>query len=300
MNELSTLSWQRYFSIMLKSAEFELIWLLSAFVIGFLLLRREHGSFAAVFQSSKKWISQKLFWTELARDAAWVFFGTFVVLLLTTYVSAYSYGNGAGHHGGIPGTIASLNWRGPDRGQIALTGIWWQYVFVLLLVIGGDFGKFWIHRLMHRNDFLWRFHRVHHESVYLTPLSVNRSHPVMIFLFRWAMSIGGSLVGIPILYFFSFPVQPEKLQLFLTVLLSFYLATIHLQHSHIWLSYGKVLDRVFVSPATHQIHHSQDPAHHNKNFGFIFSFWDALYASARFPDKKEKLVFGLPKENPYS
>jgi hypothetical protein len=35
----------------------------------------------------------------------------------------------------------------------------------------------------------------------------------------------------------------------------------NLQHSHVWLSWGRALEHVFVSPALHQIHNSTGPRH---------------------------------------
>ena len=63
---------------------------------------------------------------------------------------------------------------------------------------------------------------------------------------------------------------------------------------HVWLSYGPVLSRVFISPAQHQIHHSKAPQHFDKNFGFIFAFWDVWFGSLYVPRAKEHIDVGLP------
>ena len=60
-----------------------------------------------------------------------------------------------------------------------------------------------------------------------------------------------------------------------------------------WLSYGPVLSWVLVSPAQHQIHHSRDPKHLDKNFGLVFSFWDAALGSLYIPPSRENLTYGL-------
>jgi hypothetical protein len=44
----------------------------------------------------------------------------------------------------------------------------------------------------------------------------------------------------------------------------------------VWLSFGRVMEHVVLSPAQHQVHHSLDPRHHDKNFGEGFSLWDWL------------------------
>ncbi|MEM9145890.1 MAG: sterol desaturase family protein, partial [Pseudomonadota bacterium] len=63
--------------------------------------------------------------------------------------------------------------------------------------------------------------------------------------------------------------------------------------SHVWLSYGPVLEHVFISPAQHQIHHSRAVRHHNKNYGEIFAFWDWMFGTLYVPKRHEVLEFGL-------
>ena len=53
----------------------------------------------------------------------------------------------------------------------------------------------------------------------------------------------------------------------------------NLRHTHLWIDYGPRLSRILISPAQHQIHHSADPRHFDKNIGFIFAFWDDLFGT---------------------
>jgi sterol desaturase/sphingolipid hydroxylase (fatty acid hydroxylase superfamily) len=53
----------------------------------------------------------------------------------------------------------------------------------------------------------------------------------------------------------------------------------NLRHSHVWLSFGPVLERVISSPAQHQIHHSDAPRHFDKNFGINLSLWDWMFGT---------------------
>ncbi len=50
------------------------------------------------------------------------------------------------------------------------------------------------------------------------------------------------------------------------------------------------------SPAQHQIHHSKAPRHLDKNFGFIFAFWDVWFGSLYVPRAKEQIEVGLPDD----
>ena len=74
---------------------------------------------------------------------------------------------------------------------------------------------------------------------------------------------------------------------------------VHLQHTHIWIAFRGVLGRIFVSPAHHQIHHSTNPIHFNKNLGSCLAIWDWLFGTLHVPAKmREKLTFGVEPAYP--
>ncbi len=62
-----------------------------------------------------------------------------------------------------------------------------------------------------------------------------------------------------------------------------------------WISFQGWLGRIFVSPAHHQVHHSGDPKHFNKNFGSCLALWDWMFGTLYVPKKeREPLSFGFP------
>ncbi|MGH7256821.1 MAG: sterol desaturase family protein [Nitrospiraceae bacterium] len=161
------------------------------------------------------------------------------------------------------------------------------------LLILGDFVYFISHYLMHKVPFLWTFHQVHHSAEVLTPISVARVHPVeRLFQAIVRALCGGVGTG---LYTSASDVHVSIGTLFgVNIVLFFFLSfAYNLRHSHIWLSYGPVLSWVLVSPAQHQIHHSREPKHLDKNFGLVFSFWDAAFGSLYIPQTRESLKYGL-------
>lgn len=50
-----------------------------------------------------------------------------------------------------------------------------------------------------------------------------------------------------------------------------------------------------MSPAQHQIHHSKTEEHRDKNFGFLFAFWDLFAGSLVIPHEKMEIQYGLPQ-----
>ncbi|RPH53964.1 MAG: hypothetical protein EHM84_02800 [Lysobacterales bacterium] len=173
-------------------------------------------------------------------------------------------------------------------------GAGWTAVHTVASVLAMDLGLFLAHYLQHRLPVLWEFHKVHHSAQVLTPFTAYRMHPLDDVL---AMSLSGLFAGI-VLGTFNF-LQPGNAGAATVLglnaaLFLYYAFGYNLRHSHVWLSYGPVLSRVFISPAQHQIHHSKAPRHLDKNFGFIFAFWDVWFGSLYVPRAKEQIEVGLP------
>lgn len=169
-----------------------------------------------------------------------------------------------------------------------------QVALALALMIASDLAIFLTHYMQHKVPLLWEFHKVHHSAEVLTPITVYRMHPIDDL---FTASVVGITTGIVIgLFDFSFQQNVTamgvlSLNVFVFV---FYLLGYNLRHSHIWLSYGR-LHRWLISPAQHQIHHSVEEKHYDKNFGFMLACWDRWAGSLYVPEKKEALVFGLGK-----
>jgi creatinine amidohydrolase/Fe(II)-dependent formamide hydrolase-like protein/sterol desaturase/sphingolipid hydroxylase (fatty acid hydroxylase superfamily) len=166
-------------------------------------------------------------------------------------------------------------------------------VMTVCLLVALDFGVFITHYLQHKVPALWEFHKVHHSAEVLTPITVYRMHPVDTL---FTTSVSGALTGaLHGLFAYLFAEVPGVVAVFgLNVgVFAFYLLGYNLRHSHIWLPYPRALSHLLISPAQHQIHHSDAPRHFDKNLGFIFAFWDWIAGTLYIPRAKEALNFGL-------
>lgn len=173
-------------------------------------------------------------------------------------------------------------------------GVWVDAAVTAGSVIAADFAFFISHRLRHEIPFLWEFHKVHHSAEVLQPLTAFRNHPVDDMLDLTLMSAAsGGVVGIAA-YASGAPIEGVTLLGTNAVVFAFYFSGVHLRHSHVWLSYGPVFDRIFVSPAGHQIHHSLSPQHFGKNLGGMFAIWDWMAGTLYVPREPEELRVGLP------
>ena len=134
---------------------------------------------------------------------------------------------------------------------------------------------------------------MHHSAEVLTPLTLYRKHPVYDLL---GTLLRGLLIGITtgvVLYAFFGKVNVYVIGGANLVYCAFNFVGSNLRHSHVWLSYGPVLERVFISPAQHQIHHSRAMRHRDRNYGEVFALWDWMFGTLYVPRERETLEIGL-------
>jgi sterol desaturase/sphingolipid hydroxylase (fatty acid hydroxylase superfamily) len=174
------------------------------------------------------------------------------------------------------------------------TALWIRATLLTIVtVLVSDFGFFLAHYLMHKSSLLWPFHEVHHSAKVLTPVTVYRVHPVERVVNAIVAGIVTGIAGALYSSWIGNDVSAATLFGVNVVLLAVFMFWVQLRHSHIWLSYPRVLSHVLVSPAQHQIHHSVDRRHHDKNFGVVFALWDWAFRSLYVPHEREALEFGV-------
>ena len=209
---------------------------------------------------------------------------TFVILFLPMVIGSSTMASW---------TDVTLRWLTGMPGLDHVPGSMAAIILTLFWIIAFDAGIFVAHYLQHKLPFLWAFHKVHHSAEVLTPVTVYRMHPVDDLL---SLTIVGLLTGIiGGVFRFAYAGNIEQILFFglNAVLFLYYLMGYNLRHSHVWLAYPRALSHIFISPAQHQIHHSNAERHYDKNLGFIFSVWDWMAGTLYVPDGKENLTFGL-------
>lgn len=167
-------------------------------------------------------------------------------------------------------------------------------LFTLTLFLLDDATKYLLHRALHRWPVLWCFHQVHHSAEVLTPFTVYRTHPVEAVLFSLRSTIVQALAIATFLFFFGDRTSLVSILGANAFLFVFNAAGSNLRHSHVWISYGKNLEHWLISPAQHQIHHSVEARHYDRNFGAVLSVWDRLGGSLELANAESKpRGFGL-------
>jgi hypothetical protein len=78
------------------------------------------------------------------------------------------------------------------------------------------------------------------------------------------------------------------------------------EHTHVRISFGRTLNRIFYAPYMHHFHHGAGPEHMNVNLGITggLVLWDYLFGTLYWPKAAEKIVWGaslqeLGLDNPH-
>lgn len=183
---------------------------------------------------------------------------------------------------------------GPVRNQ-SEAGPIARFVYTLAIVLAVDIGFFIAHYIEHKVPFFWEFHKVHHSSAVLTPVSGRRFHPMDLILQGTLITFFVAMTNALFGYFYSNGLSPITI-LNCSIVLFAYNLTANLRHSHIWLPYGWKLSHFLSSPAMHQIHHSTEQRHLDKNLALVFSFLDYLAGTIYIPKQKEDFKVGLKND----
>jgi sterol desaturase/sphingolipid hydroxylase (fatty acid hydroxylase superfamily) len=176
---------------------------------------------------------------------------------------------------------------------------------LLVYLIVFDFVDYWIHRAQHGFNWWWQLHSLHHAQRQMTMWSDNRNHLLDDVLRDSILAITAQLIG----------VAPEQ---FVAVVAITQLSE-SFQHANLRLWFGRVGERLFISPRFHRLHHSIGIGHESyphdqllstagppqgakassggsapraagsvgatlggHNFGVLFPWWDIVFRTANF------------------
>ncbi|MDR2272907.1 MAG: sterol desaturase family protein, partial [Sphingobacterium sp.] len=152
----------------------------------------------------------------------------------------------------------------------------WTWVILFLFT---DFLWYWYHRYSHEINLLWAAHVVHHQSEdynFTVAARITIFQAVFRSLF-WAF--------IPLLGFPPF---------MMTAILLIHGVYPFFSHTQTVGNLG-ILERIFVTPSHHRVHHSSNELYLDKNYGDILIIWDKLFGTFISEQKDEPCVYGLTK-----
>lgn len=166
-------------------------------------------------------------------------------------------------------------------------------IATVALYLAYEFAYWLDHWLMHRVPLFWHVHKVHHQAESLSLFTNGRVHPLETIGFFNLVALCTGLTAV-LLDRLLGHVDPWTIGGTNVVVMLFAVTVSHLQHSHLWVGYGSFWGRILLGPAHHQIHHSADPAHFNRNLGGSLALFDRLFGTFHMPaPTREKLRFGV-------
>lgn len=159
------------------------------------------------------------------------------------------------------------------------------FAYVVIL----DFGEYWRHRAQHAFRWWWALHAVHHAQRQMTFWTDDRNHVLDDVIA--AVWFGGIalLIGVP-------PGQFPVIVLILRLAES-------LSHANVRLDYGRLGERLLVSPRFHRLHHAPLSAGASgRNYAVLLPVWDWIFGTGDFrrgifpptgtPEEPEALASG--------
>jgi len=141
------------------------------------------------------------------------------------------------------------------------------WLSLLAYAVAFDFLDYWRHRGEHTFRRWWALHAVHHSQRQMTFWSDEREHllgQAIAALLRAGFAVA---IGVPAADFLMVTLAAGAIE--------------SLSHANIRMSFGRVGDRLLVSPLYHRTHHAR---HVNTatNLATLFPVWDVLFGTADF------------------
>jgi sterol desaturase/sphingolipid hydroxylase (fatty acid hydroxylase superfamily) len=177
-------------------------------------------------------------------------------------------------------TTLLAGWTAENKiGLLHIGEIGWARRLVVGFIILDAWAYLW-HLANHTNQFLWRFHRLHHSDHEMDCTTSARFH-------FGELAIAAT-TRLP--FIVAFGLEPLAIVVHETVLV----AVSQFHHSNIDLGrWDRWLRWLIVTPSIHHVHHSRRLPETNSNFASVLSVWDRICRTFRSPEKSGDLDFGL-------
>jgi sterol desaturase/sphingolipid hydroxylase (fatty acid hydroxylase superfamily) len=163
--------------------------------------------------------------------------------------------------------------------HLAALPVWIQVAAGFLLM---DLTFYYWHRLNHTRPLLWRFHNVHHADPDMDVTTSFRFHWGEVLYSTVFRLLQVSLIGVAPFTYLAYEVAFNSATMF------------HHSNMRLPVAWERRLNRVFVTPRMHGVHHSAVGPETNSNYSVIFSWWDRLNRSLTLNVAQREIVIGVP------
>lgn len=153
----------------------------------------------------------------------------------------------------------------------------WHWILAFVAI---DFISYWYHRWSHEINWLWAGHVTHHSSSHFNFSNGFRTSPFQSInrILFWTI--------LPVMGF-----EPWVLVLLFQIsgVYDFFL------HTEL-VPKLRLVEKIFITPSLHRVHHGKNDIYIDKNYGSIFVFWDKLFGT--YVGETDVVKFGI-KDDEY-
>lgn len=223
-----------------------------------------------------------------------------------------------------------LNLTGVDLSASNPMFLWPSWAVLLTGFVLKDFTGWWIHRLLHRVPFLWRFHKLHHSVEQMGFAAHLRYHWMETIVYNTIYYIPMALLGIDLYDFFlihiftlawghynhaNVRVSKRLTGAVVVGLMTTYAVTTSVDMTVWpalawiggglivgWFVLGPFMKYLFNSPEMHIWHHAHDMPKHSPygiNYGLTLAMWDYIFGTAHVPHSGRDIRLGFPGVSKY-
>lgn len=157
----------------------------------------------------------------------------------------------------------------------------WAQLLIFFVVL--DFVQWLTHVLLHRFEFFWRFHKVHHSVEEMGFAAHLRYHWMENIFYKPLKTVGVMLIG-------GFEPEQAYIVHFASIAIG------HINHANVHITWGP-LKYVFNNPVMHLWHHAYHLPEGRKyglNYGISLSLWDYIFGTAEIPEDDPNIKLGYP------
>ncbi|MFC5283785.1 sterol desaturase family protein [Pedobacter alpinus] len=163
---------------------------------------------------------------------------------------------------------------------------WPKWTQLLLLFIIADFIQWNVHRMLHRHNWMWEFHKVHHSVKEMGFAAHLRFHWMESIFYKTAQYIPLAMIGFGLTDFFVVHILATAIG--------------HLNHSNLNISYGP-FKYLLNNPKMHIWHHSKTlpDGTNGVNYGLTLSIWDYIFKTNYIPKDGRDIELGFDGEDEF-
>lgn len=156
--------------------------------------------------------------------------------------------------------------------------MWLQLVVFFVLL---DFVQWFTHTLLHKYEFLWNFHKVHHSVKEMGFAAHLRYHWMENLLYK-------PLKTFAVMILFGFEPEQAYIVHFTAIAIG------HLNHANVKITWGP-LKYIFNNPVMHLYHHAYHlpEGRYGVNFGISLSLWDYIFKTNYIPEDSGTIEIGF-------